>query len=88
VQLAVALNRCHLLISDTRTKGVAEIDMFADLRRRRLRLPIVYLANAERSTPGLEAQLPAGVPILREPFTAEELRSVAKALMRTSEPLQ
>ena len=42
---------------------------------------MLYLANIGRSTPELEAQLPADVPILREPFTADQLRDVVRPLM-------
>jgi DNA-binding response OmpR family regulator len=87
IQIADTLDKCHLLISDTRIRGIAAMDMIAELRRRRPDLPIVYIANVGRSTPELEEQLPAGVPILREPFTGEELRAVAEALLR-GKPLQ
>jgi DNA-binding response OmpR family regulator len=87
IQLAVALDMCHLVMSDTRIAGVPEIGMFAELRRLRPGLPVVYIANVGRSTPELEAQLPADVPILREPFTAEELRAVARTQLRDDRPL-
>jgi DNA-binding NtrC family response regulator len=87
IQLAVALDMCHLVMSDTRIAGVPEIGMFAELQQLRPGLPVVYIANVGRSTPELEAQLPADVPILREPFTAEELRAVARAQLRDDRPL-
>ncbi len=80
-QLAFSLDVCHLLISDTRVEGVFGIDLIRALRERLPALPLVYLANIGRSTPELEAQLPANVPILREPFTADELRAVVRPLM-------
>ena len=88
VQLVDALDRCHLLISDTRVEGDPGLDLLYHLRRRFPGFPIVYIANVGRSTPELEAQLPTGVPILREPFTAEELRSLTESLLRTEGPLQ
>jgi CheY-like chemotaxis protein len=82
VQLVDALDHCHLLLSDTRSiDGTPELDLLAQLRRRFPALPIVYIANVGRSTPELEAQLPDGVPILREPFTAEELRQLTRSLV-------
>ena len=39
----------------------------------------IYLANTGRSSPELEAKLPADVPILREPFTAENLRATVES---------
>jgi hypothetical protein len=49
------------------------------LRRHLRAIRIIYIANIGRSTPALEAQLPPDVPILREPFTADELRAVVNA---------
>jgi hypothetical protein len=45
----------------------------------------MYIANIDRSTtPAIEAKLPRDVPILREPFTAEQLRAlVGELLART-----
>jgi DNA-binding response OmpR family regulator len=80
-QLAVSLDACHLLISNTRVEGVAGVDLIYQLRQRQPKLPILYLANTGRSTPEVEACLPADVPILREPFTADELRAVVRPLL-------
>jgi DNA-binding response OmpR family regulator len=80
-QLAISLDVCHLLISNTRVEGAAGIDLIRHLRQRMPALPIVYLANIGRSSPEVERQLPADVPILREPFTAEELQAVVRPLL-------
>ena len=80
-QLAFSLDVCHLLICNTRVEGVFGIDLIRSLRERLPALPMVYLANIGRSTPELEAQLPPDVPILREPFTADQLRDVVRPLM-------
>lgn len=80
-QLAVSLDACHLLISNTRVEGAAGIDLILQLRQRLPALPIVYLANIGRSGPEVESQLPADVPILREPFTADELRAVVRPML-------
>lgn len=82
VDLALALDRCDLLISDTMVAGIAGIDLIYQLRRQLPRLPVVYLASVGRSTPEIERQLPADVPILREPFTAQLLRSTVGSLLR------
>ena len=81
VQLAHGLKICDLVISNTRVGGGAGIELIHELRRHLPRLSILYLANHGRSTPELEAQLPDGVPILREPFSAEELRSAVRPLL-------
>jgi DNA-binding response OmpR family regulator len=81
VQLAVALEPCDLLLSNTRVQDVDGVDLIHRLRQKRPNLPILYLANAGRSTPEVEAQLPGNVPILREPFTEQELRSAVTGLL-------
>jgi DNA-binding response OmpR family regulator len=78
VQLALSLDRCDLLISNTRVEGMPGVELIRQLRTKLPNLPILYMANIGRSTPELEAQLPPGVPILREPFTAEELRAAVR----------
>ncbi|CAN5791404.1 hypothetical protein BH24GEM1_BH24GEM1_02850 [soil metagenome] len=83
-QLACDLEPCHLVITNTRVQGVEGIDLIHQLRKHRHALPILYLANPGRSTPELEAQLPSDVPILRHPFTADQLRSAVKALLDTA----
>jgi DNA-binding NtrC family response regulator len=80
-ELALSLDSCHLVISNTRVEGVAGIDLIHQLRERLPTLPILYLANVGRFAPELEAKLPADVPILREPFTADELRTVVRSLL-------
>ncbi len=91
VELALSLETCDLVISNTKVTGVDGVDLIRELRQRRPDFPMVYLANRGRSTPELEAQLPPDVPILREPFTEHELRAtVAKVLtgeLRPRSPL-
>jgi hypothetical protein len=53
------------------------------LRERLPTLAILYLANKGRATIELEAQLPYDVPILHEPFTADELRTAVRPLLQT-----
>jgi DNA-binding NtrC family response regulator len=80
-ELAFALDECHLVITNTRVGGIPGIDLVYLLRSRLPNLPILYLANLERSTPAIEAQLPSDVPVIREPFTAEELRDAVNGLL-------
>jgi two-component system response regulator GlrR len=80
-ELALALEHCDLVISDTRVIGSDGLSLVRDLRHKRPWLPIMYLANLGRSTPELEALLPADIPILREPFTAEQLRAAVTGLL-------
>jgi len=81
VQLAFSLDRCDLLISNTRVEGLPGVELIRHLRRRLPEIAILYVANIGRSTPELEAQLPPGVPILREPFTVEELRVAVRPFL-------
>ena len=81
LRIARALDRCDLVISNTRVAGAYGVDLIAHLRRDRPHLPILYLANPGRSTPIMEAELPDDVPILRVPFTADELRANVAALL-------
>jgi DNA-binding response OmpR family regulator len=86
VQLALGLKVCDLVISNTRVGGVAGLELIHELRVELPELPIVYLANQGRSWVGLERKLPSDVPVLREPFTAEELRAVVAPLLTASHP--
>jgi len=92
IELALGFKKVDLVITDTRVAGTPGLELIRMLRHRRPNLPMIYIANIGRSTPELEAQLPLDVPILREPFSADELRStVRKALptvrRRTPRPL-
>jgi DNA-binding response OmpR family regulator len=80
-QLAYSLDRCDLLISNTRVEGVPGIELILQLRKRMPELPILYVSNIGRSTPELEARLPHNVPVLKEPFTAEELRAAVRPFL-------
>jgi DNA-binding response OmpR family regulator len=80
-ELALNLKVCDLVISNTRVGGMPGVDLIRGLRRHLPRVPVLYLANRGRSTPEIEAQLPKGVPILREPFTAKELREAVRPLL-------
>ena len=40
------------------------------------KLPIIYLASSRLSTPAIEAELPPEIPMLREPYPADEMRSL------------
>jgi DNA-binding response OmpR family regulator len=72
---------CDLVISNTKVEGSDGVELIRFLRQRRRTLPIIYLANLGRSTPETEAQLPADIPILCEPFTVENLRGAVEAML-------
>jgi two-component system, response regulator FlrC len=81
LQLALNLKVCHLVISNTRVGGKPGVDLIQELRARLPELPILYLANDGRSNLEVESQLPWDVPILREPFGADDLREAVRALL-------
>jgi two-component system, cell cycle sensor histidine kinase and response regulator CckA len=80
-QLVFALDPCDLVLSNTKVEGADGVELVVQLRRRRPQVPIIYLANNGRSTQEIESQLPADVPILREPFTAEKLRAMVNEML-------
>ena len=82
VQIALGLKLCDLVISNSRVGGQAGVDLIIDLRERLPWISILYLANEARSSPDLERRLPADVPILREPFTREDLLCIVRPLLR------
>jgi hypothetical protein len=57
------------------------VELIGLLRQKRPNVPVIYLANTGRSSPELEAKLPADVPILREPFTDEKVRAAVNAVL-------
>jgi DNA-binding response OmpR family regulator len=81
VQLALEVRSVDLVISNTKVQGIDGVGLIQLLRKDRPEVPIIYLANTGRSTPEIEAALPAGVPIVREPFTTEKLRTVVNAML-------
>ena len=81
VQLAHELPTCDLVLTNTKVEGSDGVGLILRLRKNRPEVPIIYLANTGRSSPQLEASLPPGVQILREPFTAEKLRAAVNAML-------
>jgi DNA-binding response OmpR family regulator len=81
VELAMALQACDLVISNTKVEGLDGVGLITRLRQQQPLLPIIYLANDGRSTPEQDAALPADVPIMREPFTAEKLREMVNGML-------
>jgi hypothetical protein len=80
-ELTFAIDKVHLVITNTKVSGSPGLELVNLLRDRLPALPILYIANIDRSTPGIEARLPRNVPILREPFTAEQLRTLVTSLL-------
>ena len=81
MELIFASERIDLVITDTRVAGLPGIQLVHEIRRSRPDLPMLYIANIDRSTPAIESKLPRDVPILREPFTANDVRSMVGPLL-------
>ena len=80
-ELVFAVDKIDLLITNTRVQGMVGVELVYMVRSKLPQLPILYIANMDRSTPAIEAKLPRDVPILREPFDAEDLRAAVGALL-------
>jgi len=80
-ELVLALNECHLVITNTKVNGLPGVELVQILRQELPHLPVIYIANIDRSTPFIEAQLPPDVPILREPFTADQVLALVNRLL-------
>jgi DNA-binding response OmpR family regulator len=78
LQLALNLKVCDLVITNTRVGGRPAIDLIHELRGHSPELAVLYLAKPGHARPGLADQLPPGVRILAEPFTADELRAAVR----------
>jgi DNA-binding NtrC family response regulator len=80
-ELVLALSECHLVITNTKVNGLPGVELVEILRQQLPHLPVIYIANIDRSTPFIEAQLPRDVPILREPFTADQVLTLVNRLL-------
>lgn len=88
VHLALGLKMCDLVITNTRVGGAPGPDLVDELRAHLPSLPILYLADPDQSRPDLERRLPKNVPILREPFSADELRAVVRPMLGRARRLE
>lgn len=75
----LALDDCHLFICGPGTGGMHAVHFLYQLADNRPDVPVLCLATALRWTRRLEGLLPAGVTIVREPFTAERLRAAVRS---------
>ncbi len=77
----VALQDCHLFICGGGTGGMHAVHLLSDLRDNLPDLPVLCLATALRWSRRLEGLLPAGITMLREPFTPERVRAAVRPLL-------
>ena len=81
VALDPAYRDCHLFICGAGTGGMHAVHLISDLHDNYPDLPVLCLATTLRWTRRLEGLLPAGISMLREPFTAERLRAAVRPLL-------
>jgi DNA-binding response OmpR family regulator len=77
----LALREGHLFICGAGTGGMHAVHLISQLRDNMPDMPVLCLATALRWTRRLEGLLPAGITMLREPFTAERLRAAVRPLL-------
>src|SRR4051812_43325748 len=65
-QLVDVMDRCDLVLSNTKVEGIDGVGLITQLRANHPSLPIVYLANTGGSTPEAESKLP---PVTHPPGT-------------------
>jgi DNA-binding response OmpR family regulator len=78
-ELALGLREIDLLITNTQMPGMNGPELIRHVRELLPTLPILYIRNKERS--GTPDGLPADVPTLSEPFTAEQLLAEVTSLL-------
>ncbi len=81
LQLTLALRDVDLLITNTAMPGLNGPQLIHQVREQMPSLPILYIRNADSEHAGVPQGLPADVPMLREPFTAEQLLAEVRPLL-------
>lgn len=82
--LDAALEGCHLFICGSGIGGMRAVNLIGDIRDNVPGVPIVCIAAALRWSRRLEGRLPGDVVILREPLSAEALRTGLRSLLPLS----
>lgn len=77
-ELTLALRIINLLITNTQMPGLRGPELVRQVRHEMPALPILYIKNQGHPDPRLSDRLPANVPTLTEPFTAEQLMTVVR----------
>jgi CheY-like chemotaxis protein len=80
-ELTLGLRNIDLLITNTRMPGMNGPELIRYVREELPTLPILYIQNQEQA-PEVPAGLPGDVPVLREPFTAEQLLAAVRPLLQ------
>ena len=77
----VAQHQVDLVVTNSCVGQVAGDHLVNALRRVRPALPILHISAGRQQDREVEAKIPADVPSLAEPFTAQELLVAVRALL-------
>jgi CheY-like chemotaxis protein len=80
LELTLGLRQIDLLVTNTSMPGMNGPELIRQVREKLPTLPILYVKNLD-SPNGVPAGLPPDVPILPEPFTAEQLIAAVRPLL-------
>jgi CheY-like chemotaxis protein len=80
LELTLALQRVDLLITNTRMPGLQGPELIHEVRQRRPSVQILYVKNLQPPDE-IPMKMPPNVPILAEPFTAEQLLAAVRRLL-------
>jgi DNA-binding response OmpR family regulator len=81
LEMTLGLGTIDLLITDASRPRVKGPELIRQVREKMPALPILYIANLERSAETVPDGLPTDVPTLREPFTGTQLLIAARSLL-------
>jgi two-component system cell cycle sensor histidine kinase/response regulator CckA len=80
LELTLGLRQIDLLVTNTSMPGMNGPELIRQVREKLPTLPILYVKNLD-SPGGVPEGLPPDVPILPEPFTAEQLIAAVRPLL-------
>jgi len=81
LELALALRNIDLLITNTQMPGLNGPQLIRHVRAILPTLPILYIKNQGQSR-AVPDGLPPDVPLLREPFTGDQLLAAVRPLLQ------
>jgi DNA-binding response OmpR family regulator len=81
LELCLSLRTVDLLITDTHMPGLNGAELIRQVREQLPTLPIMYVKNADAEHAEVPVGLPPDVPILRDPFSAQELLEAVRPLV-------
>jgi CheY-like chemotaxis protein len=83
-ELALSLRTIDLLVTNTKMPGLNGPELIRQVRHALPELPILYINNHDHAA-GTPDGLPADLPTLAEPFTADQLQEAVRRLVAVDE---